>query len=46
MQNVAVVAEILKRKLVPGLELGHVEAAMADLMGGAGLEANIALLRA
>ncbi|HAE22207.1 MAG TPA: pyruvate ferredoxin oxidoreductase [Spirochaetaceae bacterium] len=46
MQNVAVVAEILKRGIVPGLERGHVEAAMADLMSGSTLEANIALVRA
>ncbi len=44
MQNVAVVAEILRRRLVPGLGRAHVEAAMADLMAGSGLAANLALL--
>jgi len=45
MQNVAIVAEILRRRLIPGLERGHVEAALADLMAGAALEANRALLK-
>jgi indolepyruvate ferredoxin oxidoreductase beta subunit len=44
MQNVAIVAEILRQGLIPGLERAHVESALADLMGGAALEANLALL--
>ena len=44
MQNVAVVAEILRRGLVPGIRRVHVEAAMADLMAGPGLAANLSLL--
>jgi indolepyruvate ferredoxin oxidoreductase beta subunit len=46
MQNVALVAELLRLGLVPGLELGHAERALADLMAGPALEANLALLRA
>jgi len=44
MQNVAVVAEILNRKLIPGFTRHHVKAALADLMSGKILEANLALL--
>jgi len=44
MQNVAVVAEIVHRGLIPGLVRAHVEAALADLMSGPGLAANLALL--
>lgn len=44
MQNVAVLAEMLRRRLVPGLERVHVEAALADLMAGSSLAANLVLL--
>lgn len=44
MQNVAVVSQLLKLRLIPGLERPHVEAAMADLMAGFVLPANLALL--
>jgi len=44
MQNVAIVAEIINRSLVPGLARDHVRAALMDLMSGTGLEANLALL--
>lgn len=44
MQNVAVVSQLLKLRLIPGLERPHVEAAMADLMAGSVLPANLALL--
>jgi len=44
MQNVAIVAEILRRSLIPGVARADVEAALADLMGGAALASNLALL--
>ena len=44
MQNVAVLAEICRRGLVPGLRLEHARAALEDLMEGPALEANLALL--
>lgn len=44
MQNTAMLAEICRRSLVPGLRLEHARAALADLMTGAALEANLALL--
>lgn len=44
MQNVAIVAELLRRGLLPGVTRAHVEAALADLMGGTALAANLALL--
>lgn len=44
MQNVAVVAELVRRGLIPGLGLAHAEAALADLMSGDALAANLALL--
>lgn len=44
MQNVAVVAEILRRNLIPGLRRAHVEAALGDLMDEPALSANLALL--
>ena len=43
MQNVAVLAEICRLDLVPGLEAGHVEAALTDLLAGPILEKNLAL---
>jgi indolepyruvate ferredoxin oxidoreductase beta subunit len=45
MQNVAVLAEICRLKLIPGLEAGHVEKALNDLLAGPVLEKNLALLR-
>jgi indolepyruvate ferredoxin oxidoreductase beta subunit len=45
MQNIALVAELLRLRLVPGLGLEHAERALADLMDGPALEANLALLR-
>ncbi len=45
MQNVAVLAEICRQKLVAGVDGGHVEAALNDLLAGALLEKNLALFR-
>ncbi|HUU04233.1 MAG TPA: 2-oxoacid:acceptor oxidoreductase family protein [Patescibacteria group bacterium] len=45
MQNVAVLAEICRLNLIPGLEAGHVEAALNDLLAGPVLEKNLALFR-
>lgn len=45
MQNVAVLAEICRLELIPGLEAGHVERALNDLLAGPVLEKNLALLR-
>lgn len=44
MQNTAVLAVICREGLVPGLGLGHARAALADLMSGPALEANLRLL--
>ena len=44
MQNVAVVAELLRLGLIPGLRRAHVESAMGDLMTGSVLQSNLALL--
>ncbi len=44
MQNTAMLAEICGRGLVPGLRLEHARAALADLMSGTAMEANLALL--
>lgn len=46
MQNTALVASILSHELIPGLGKNHVRKAMKDLMTGAVLEANLALLPA
>lgn len=43
MQNVAVLAEICRRELIPGVNAGHVEAALNDLLAGALLGKNLAL---
>ncbi|MBC2710958.1 MAG: hypothetical protein HGJ94_08180 [Desulfosarcina sp.] len=40
MQNMAVLAEIHRHRLIPGIDLSHFQAAMADLMAGAMLEKN------
>lgn len=44
MQNVAILAAVCRHGLVPGLALPHARAALADLMSGGALEANLALL--
>ncbi|MBP7095105.1 MAG: 2-oxoacid:acceptor oxidoreductase family protein [Spirochaetia bacterium] len=44
MQNVAILAAVCRRGLVPGLSLQHARAALSDLMAGGALEANLALL--
>ena len=43
MQNMAVLAEICRQRLIPGIDLSHYEAAMGDLMAGAMLEQNMAI---
>ena len=43
MQNVAVLAEICLLGLIPGVNAGHVEAALNDLLAGPVLEKNLAL---
>jgi len=45
MQNVAVLAEIARRGLVPGVGRQHYEEALADLLEGIPLERNLALFR-
>jgi indolepyruvate ferredoxin oxidoreductase beta subunit len=45
MQNVAVLAELCRQKLVSGVKAGHVEAALNDLLAGPVLEKNLALFR-
>ena len=45
MQNVAVLAEICRQTLIPGVQASHVEAALNDLLAGAVLEKNLALFR-
>jgi indolepyruvate ferredoxin oxidoreductase beta subunit len=44
MQNVALVAELAARGLVPGIGPEQYRQALADLMAGPALEANLALL--
>lgn len=46
MQNVAVLAEICRRGLVPGVRQEHYEAALDDLLAGPLLENNLKLFRA
>jgi indolepyruvate ferredoxin oxidoreductase beta subunit len=43
MQNVAVLAEICRQKLIPGVDAGHVQAALNDLLAGPVLEKNLVL---
>lgn len=43
MQNVAVLAELCRQNLVPGVNAGHVQAALNDLLAGPVLEKNLAL---
>jgi indolepyruvate ferredoxin oxidoreductase, beta subunit len=45
MQNMALLAEICRLDLVPGVGIVHCEAALNDLLEGAKLEKNLALLR-
>jgi hypothetical protein len=40
-----VLAEICRQKLIPGVNAGHVEAALNDLLAGPILEKNLALFR-
>jgi indolepyruvate ferredoxin oxidoreductase, beta subunit len=40
MQNMAVLSEIHRHQLIPGINLEHIQAAMADLMSGTMLEEN------
>jgi indolepyruvate ferredoxin oxidoreductase beta subunit len=43
MQNMAVLANIQQRRMIPGIDLDHYRSAMADLMAGAMLEKNMAI---
>lgn len=43
MQNMVVLANIHRRRLIPGIDLSHYQAAMADLMAGSLLEKNMAI---
>ncbi len=45
MQNVAVLGQLCLQQLLPGVESGHVEAALNDLLAGPVLEKNLALFR-
>ncbi|MDO9109720.1 MAG: 2-oxoacid:acceptor oxidoreductase family protein [Desulfatirhabdiaceae bacterium] len=44
MQNIAVLAGIHENHLIPGIEFDHFKNAMSDLMEGAMLEKNLALM--
>ena len=46
MQNIVVLAEIHRHRLIPGIDLAHYQAAMSDLMAGSMLERNRRLLDA
>jgi len=46
MQNIAVLAEIHRHGLVPGLQAEHFHRAMDDLLDGTALEANLRLFEA
>lgn len=46
MQNVAVLGEIARRRLVPGVAPADFEMALSDLLDGRMLETNLALFRA
>ena len=45
MQNVAVLAGICRDGLLPGVNAGHVEAALNDLLAGPSLQKNLELFR-
>ena len=40
MQNIAVLAEIHRHRMIPGIDLKHYQSAMADLMSGSMLKEN------
>ncbi|HSW38881.1 MAG TPA: 2-oxoacid:acceptor oxidoreductase family protein [Acidobacteriota bacterium] len=44
MQNTALLKEVLRHKLIPGLDRRHIAAAMEDLLSGRALEANLEIL--
>jgi len=44
MQNTALLGEVLRSGLVPGLAAEHVTGAMEDLLQGGALEANLGIL--
>ncbi|MFO7627593.1 MAG: 2-oxoacid:acceptor oxidoreductase family protein [Candidatus Fermentibacteraceae bacterium] len=46
MQNTALLAEVLRSGLIPGLEPEHAAGAMEDLLQGGALEANLGILGA
>ena len=43
MQNMAVLAQIHRHRLIPGIDLDHYRSAMVDLMAGEMLERNMAI---
>ncbi|MFO7713483.1 2-oxoacid:acceptor oxidoreductase family protein [Desulfosarcina sp.] len=43
MQNVALLARVHGHRLIPGIDLSHYRAAMADLMSGSRLQMNLAV---
>lgn len=43
MQNMVILGEICRRRLIPGIEADHYQKAMADLMAGKMLESNMAV---
>lgn len=45
MQNMAILAVVAEKRLIPGLDEGHFEKAMEDLMGSAMLEKNRRVFR-
>lgn len=45
MQNTVLLAAVIREALIPGLEAVHVERALADLLAGGALQANLELLR-
>ncbi|PKK89638.1 MAG: pyruvate ferredoxin oxidoreductase [Candidatus Wallbacteria bacterium HGW-Wallbacteria-1] len=44
-QNTVILAALCREKMIPGLEAGHMVAAMGDLLQGSSLEHNIELFR-
>jgi len=45
MQNVAVIAYMVKNRLLPGVDKGHIERALSELLDGLTLQKNLDLLR-
>jgi hypothetical protein len=43
MQNVALLTRVHGHRLIPGIDLSHYRAAMADLMSGSRLQMNLAV---